>query len=103
MIKSSRSSQEDASAQSRFGLVNRICKRIWSYPGTTPCTQVNKAHLEAVNKPYFIKSSFVIKTLMDTVKTLGPEKYGIDISCVGTHSVLKSFAMMLSIRKREDS
>ena len=37
------------------------------------------------------------------VEITGPEKLGIPLSSVGTHSVRTSFAMFMALRKEQDS
>ena len=81
----------------------RICQRIRSYQGTTHRTTVNTVLLESCGKTVKLKSKYVITKLRHAVRFAGPRNLGIHVESVSTHSIRTSFAMMLALRKVEDS
>ena len=82
---------------------SRIITRLWTYPNTNKNTKVNTCYIFDTRKLFRIKSSAVTKALQNAVDFIGPEKVGITISSVGTHSVRTSFAMFMTLNNEQDS
>ena len=70
-------------------------KRVESYTDTTLSSPVNTFLDPSTNKLVRITAKQMRSHIVSHVKQLGPEKFGIDIKRVGTHSLRSSCAMLL--------
>ena len=81
----------------------RTIQRIRSYPGATNDLPVFTFFDRHRREFKHITSTMVLTTLRDTVTLLGPDKIGVPLRLVGTHSVRISFAMLLILCGAPDS
>jgi hypothetical protein len=70
-------------------------KRVRSYPGTTGKSAVNLFALPKSGKLVSITAKQMRAHIIAHVNKIGPDKLGIDIKRVGTHSLRSSCAMLL--------
>ena len=91
---------------------NRLCsveawaknvKRIRSYPNSNDNTFVNTYFCTSSGKYKQITNDHVINMLRSAVQIIGPEKIGVPLERVGTHTLRTSFALFMSLGNEEDS
>jgi len=81
----------------------RIVKRLLKNPLTNHKTKINTVYIGDTKRSFKVTSTMIVNLLRNTVQILGPEKLGIPIKSVGTHSIRTSFAMMLNLSDKADS
>ena len=80
-----------------------IVQRIWSYPNTTETTTVNTVFIPSSGVYTTVSNKNIIKLLRDAVTACGPDRLGINIKHIGTHSVRTSYAMLSHLNGIPDS
>ena len=70
-------------------------KRVELYPKSTPSSPVNTFLDPSSGKMVHITAKQMRSHIISHVKKIGPDKYGIDIKRVRTHSLRSSCAMLL--------
>ena len=81
----------------------KIVKRIRSYPNSNDNTFVNTYFCTSSGKYKQITNDHVINMLRSAVQIIGPEKIGVPLERVGTHTLRTSFALFMSLGNEEDS